>query len=106
MELRAEPEKAKAPAVGRPRASTHLQAPTAEPERLLVLVQLSAHAYSVTLQLLTRIPAINAAVHAREAAGGEQAEGAHLEWQRRTDWGGVAQNVTLGVQGVLDFNAV
>eukprot|EP00983_Pelagomonas_calceolata_P016637 524549-Pelagomonas_calceolata.AAC.5 len=81
MELRAEAERANAPAaryvgrlcidpathpapapkrlVGRPRASTHVQAPTAEPEGLLVLVQLSAHADGLSLQLFTRIPTIN-----------------------------------------------
>eukprot|EP00983_Pelagomonas_calceolata_P027174 854574-Pelagomonas_calceolata.AAC.1 len=90
MELRAEAARANAPAVrpvgrphmdpamrpapapkrpvGRPCASTHVQAPPAEPERLLVLFQLSAHTDSVTLQLLTNILAINAAVQAREAA--------------------------------------
>eukprot|EP00983_Pelagomonas_calceolata_P037707 1136473-Pelagomonas_calceolata.AAC.1 len=44
--------------VDRPSAGTHVQAPPAEPERLLVLVQLSAHTDSLTLQLLIRIPAI------------------------------------------------
>eukprot|EP00983_Pelagomonas_calceolata_P050372 1141948-Pelagomonas_calceolata.AAC.2 len=49
--------------------STHVQAPTAEPERLLALVQSPAHADSVTSQLLmTSIPTMNAAVQAREAA--------------------------------------
>eukprot|EP00983_Pelagomonas_calceolata_P085932 1156659-Pelagomonas_calceolata.AAC.2 len=90
MELRAEAARANAPAVrpvGRPRmspatrpapapkrqverpsASTHVQAPPAEPEMLLALVQLSAHTDSLTLLLLNSIPAIKAAVQAREVA--------------------------------------
>eukprot|EP00983_Pelagomonas_calceolata_P030882 970231-Pelagomonas_calceolata.AAC.1 len=54
--------------VDRPSASTDVQAPPAEPERLLVLVQLSVHTASLTLLLLTSIPADEAAVQAREAA--------------------------------------
>ena len=90
MELRAEAAKANAPAVrpvgrphidpatrpapepkrpvGRPKASTYVQAPPPEPESLLVLVQLSAQTDGVTMQLLTSTPAINAALQAREAA--------------------------------------
>eukprot|EP00983_Pelagomonas_calceolata_P116979 1160372-Pelagomonas_calceolata.AAC.6 len=97
MELRAKAERANSPAVrcvgrlcsdpathpapapkrlvGRPRASTHVQAPTAEPERLLVLVQLSAHAERVTFtssslpafqQMLRRCKAREAAAKAAE----------------------------------------
>ena len=87
MELRAEAAKANAPAVrpvgrpridpatrpapepkrpvGRPKASTYVQAPPPEPESLLVLVQLSAQTDGVTVQLLTSTPAINAALQAR-----------------------------------------
>eukprot|EP00983_Pelagomonas_calceolata_P066225 1148921-Pelagomonas_calceolata.AAC.3 len=77
QELRAEAARANAPAVrpvgrlcmdpatrpapaperpvGRPRASTHVQAPPVEPERLLVHVQLSAHTDSVTLQQMRTV---------------------------------------------------
>eukprot|EP00983_Pelagomonas_calceolata_P123408 1161001-Pelagomonas_calceolata.AAC.6 len=55
--------------VDRPSASTHVQAPPAELQRLLVLVQLSTTHLTLLLFLaITSIPAIKAAVQAREAA--------------------------------------
>eukprot|EP00983_Pelagomonas_calceolata_P002950 97125-Pelagomonas_calceolata.AAC.2 len=59
--------------VDRPSASTHVQAPPAESVRSLVLIQLSGDTDSLTLLLLINIPAVKAAVQAREQQGSSAA---------------------------------